>query len=130
MIYLFYCKLPHPHLFRYFADLKDAVEGFGPHQIYNVDEQGLSHTHSPTKVVHSRLANCTEVSPGKGSLTTLLAACNAVGNTVPPFWIFAGERFQNSFIKDSVVPGSAGTVTSNGWSNGDVFLNYLKKTFC
>ena len=104
------------------------MDGFGPHQIYNVDEKGLTHTYAPDKVIHRRLANLSEVSPGRGPNTTILAACNAVGQALPPFWVFPGERFFDRFIQDAQ-PGSAGTATTNGWSNGDVFFKYLKTHF-
>ena len=79
----------------------------------------------PDKEIHHRLANLTEVSPGRGLNTAILATCNAVGQALPPFWIFPGERFLERFIKDAQ-PGSTGITTTNGWLYRDVFLKYLK----
>ena len=100
----------------------------GPHQIYNVDEKGLTHTYAPSKILYRRLANCTEVGPPRGKLTTLIGCCNALGNRLPPYYIFAGERFNQNFLKDAP-PGSAGAMTNNGWSTGDIFFYYLQNHF-
>jgi uncharacterized protein YbcV (DUF1398 family) len=63
---------------------------FGPHQIYNVGETGVTTVHRPDKVVAIRGSKQVgQVTSGeRGNLVTLCCAVNALGNSVPTFFVF------------------------------------------
>ena len=49
----------------------------------------------------------------KGILVTVIGDINAVGNAIPPYFIFPTVHFK-SFMVDDISPGSAGNVQPNG----------------
>jgi hypothetical protein len=58
----------------------------------------------------------------------VIAAGNASGQSIPPYYIFPGQRWNEDFLKGACT-GSAGEMSKTGWSNSAVFLNYLTKHF-
>ncbi|XP_053391184.1 uncharacterized protein LOC128554006 [Mercenaria mercenaria] len=64
----------------------------------------------------------------RSSITTILGCGNALGTQIPPFFVFKGQRMRKELLEGST-PGSSGTVTDSGWSNSDVFLEYLQEHF-
>ena len=50
---------------------------------------------------------------------------NALGNYVPPFFVFPGARMREEFMKGTT-PGSKGTVSPSGWSNSETFKFFLQ----
>lgn len=64
----------------------------------------------------------------RGTLVTLAIAVNAVGNTVPPIFIFPRKNFRDHFIRDGP-PGCIGTANGSGWMQSDDFLVFIKHFF-
>lgn len=62
------------------------------------------------------------------TLTTVIAAGNALGNYVPQYYVFKRKRWNPDFMKN-VAPGTDGEMSETGWSNSQVFPNYLTKFF-
>ena len=93
-----------------------------PGQVYNVDEAGVSSEHNPPKVIchKNTIPQC--ITSSRGSTVTIIAAGNALGNSIP------GARWNIDFLKDAC-PGSDGEMSKTGWSNTDVFHNYIAKHF-
>ena len=58
-------------------------------------------------------------------MTTLIGCVNGVGQQVPPFFVFPGARMIDSLL-EGASPGAAGTVSETGWSNTDIFSDYMK----
>ena len=50
---------------------------------------------------------------------------NALGNYVPPFFIFPGARMRDELMKGAT-PGAKGTVSPTGWSNSDTFKLFVQ----
>ena len=59
---------------------------------------------------------------------TIIAAGNALGNSVPPYYIFPGQRWNPDFL-NGACPGAAGEMSKKGWSNSETFHNYITKHF-
>lgn len=59
---------------------------------------------------------------------TILGAGNAVGATIPPYFIFPGKRMRTELM-EGATPGAYGTVSDSGWSNGEIFRKYLQEHF-
>ena len=58
-------------------------------------------------------------------MTTLIDCVNGVGQQVPPFFVFPGARMIDSLL-EGASPGAAGTVSETGWSNTEIFSDYMK----
>ena len=99
-----------------------------PERIYNVDETGISTEHLPPKIVCNVGTNPQAVTSPRSSTVTCIAAGNALGNSVPPYYIFPGVRWNDSFLEGAAT-GTAGAMSKSGWSNSEVFQNYLNNHF-
>ena len=99
-----------------------------PHKIYNIDEIGVSTEHTPPKIVCNKDTVPQNITSSRSSNVTVIAAGSAVGQSIPPYYVFPGQRWNNDFLNGSC-PGSSGEMSKSGWSNSSVFLNYLTKHF-
>ena len=99
-----------------------------PERIYNIDETGVSTEHSPPKIVCNVGTNPQAVTSPRSSTVTCIAASNALGNSVPPYYVFPGARWNDDFL-DGASTGAAGTMSKSGWSNSQVFQTYLNDHF-
>lgn len=59
------------------------------------------------------------------ALLTLIAAANAAGNRVPPLIVFSRVNFKD-FMLIGAPKETIGEANSNGWSNEQIFLVWLK----
>lgn len=100
---------------------------FEPQDIYNVDETGVTTVQKPDRVVARRgtrqLGAVT--SAERGTLVTLAFAANALGNAIPPMFVFPRVRYQEHFIRDGPL-GSIGCANPSGWMQDDLFVEFLK----
>lgn len=99
-----------------------------PHLMYNVDEKGLPTEHSPPDTVCGKDSAAQSITSPKDKTTTVIGAGNAVGNQIPPFYIFAGKRKVDHLI-EGCLPGTDFDVSETGWSNAEVFESYMKDHF-
>ena len=104
-------------------DLEDKSEA-----IYNIDEKGLPTEHKPPDIVTGKNSGGQSITSPKDKITTVIGAGSAIGHQIPPFYIFAGKRKIDHLI-DGGLPGTDYTVTESGWSNADVFEEYMKDHF-
>ena len=116
----------------YFAELENILNKYNmkdkPHLIYNADEKGMQTEHSPPNVVGDADFHPPAVTSGKGSTITIIGYGNAAGNSIPPYFIFPGMKMQNKWM-EGCSPGAVGTVSESGWSNGQIFMDFLKYHF-
>ena len=96
-----------------------------PHLIFNIDESGFQVEHNPHKVVAPRGIKVNSIVTDRGAMTTVVAAGSAIGQPVPPFFIFKGKRM-NELLKTGACPGSGFTMSDSGWSNSQIFQSYLE----
>ena len=57
---------------------------------YNIDETGIPTDHTPPKIVCDKNINSKSVTSPRCTLTTVIAAGNALGNSIPPYYEFPG----------------------------------------
>ena len=82
----------------------------------------------PPKIVcdsHTRPQNITS---SRSQNVTIIAAGNALGNSIPPYFIFPGHRWNDEFLNGAYI-GADGEMSKTGWSNSVVFHNYITKHF-
>ncbi|XP_071849604.1 uncharacterized protein [Apostichopus japonicus] len=116
----------------YFKELNQIMNKYNlkenPQLIFNVDESGFQVEHNPHRVVAPRGMKVNSIVTDRGAMTTVLAAGSAIGQPVPPFFIFKGKRM-NDMLKNGAVPGSGFSMSDSGWSNSQIFKNYLENHF-
>lgn len=120
-------------LSNYFKELGTIMTQNGlhdkPHKIYNIDESALQTEHTPPNVVHDIETKPQSVTSPRSSNVTIIGAGNAIGNAIPPYYIFPGKKFDRSLLLNGTPAGSDGQCSQTGWSNSDTFKTYLEKHF-
>lgn len=85
---------------RYFSELDHILDKYNlkekPECIYNVDEKGIQQNFKPTHVVGSAAGTTSVITSEKSSTTTILGCGNAVGQQIPPYFVFAGKYVLHS----------------------------------
>ena len=61
----------------------------------------------------------------RGTLVTIAIAINAIGNSIPPIFVFPRKRFKEHFMRGAPV-GSIGCANGSGWMQHEDFLIFLK----
>jgi hypothetical protein len=61
----------------------------------------------------------------RGINITMIAAINAIGNSIPPAFVFPRVFFKEHMLKGAP-PGSIGFADPSGWSNSEIFFDFLK----
>ena len=76
----------------YYEELSKIMKDNGltnkPERIFNIDETGLSPEHNPCRVVAAADEDVPGITSPRSSTTTLIACCNAAGQSIPPFFVF------------------------------------------
>lgn len=100
---------------------------FPPHKIWNCDESGFPTVHVPPKIIGPKgIKQLGQMTSGeRGQNVTCIAAISASGNHIPPMLIFPRVNFKAHMLKGAPV-GSIGGANSSGWSNGQLFLEFLE----
>lgn len=116
----------------YFKNLANTISTYNmhdkPHLIYNIDEKGISIDHKPPSVVSDSTYCPQAVTSGRGKTITILGGGSASGVAIPPFFIFPGKRMRPELL-NGASPGTNGTMSETGWSNGVIFREYLENHF-
>lgn len=102
-----------------------------PHLIFNINESGFIPNKKPPFVVTSAefdFKQQTAASPRSTKIVTVIAAGSASGVAIPPYFVFPGAKMMPNLLKNGT-PGVSGSVSKTGWSNTDVFRQYLKTHF-
>ncbi|XP_053374013.1 uncharacterized protein LOC128546748 [Mercenaria mercenaria] len=99
-----------------------------PERIYNIDESGSSTEHTPPKIICDKTTKPQSVTSPRSKNVTIIGGANAIGNHVPPFYIFPGKRWNDSLL-DGAVAGAAGGMSESGWFNRGLFEEYIINHF-
>lgn len=113
----------------FFAKLQAILERykFPPENIYNADETAVTTVHKPPKVIsikgQKQVGQAT--SAERGQLVTMCNFVNAVGNTIPPVYIFPRVKFKTPML-NGAPPSSLGLSYQSGWMTSDNFLHAMQ----
>ncbi|XP_063231073.1 uncharacterized protein LOC134535762 isoform X2 [Bacillus rossius redtenbacheri] len=103
-------------------------ENFGPQDIWNIDETGVTTTHKPTKVIAERGVKQVgqATSQERGTLVTVCNSINAIGNFIPPFLVFPRVNIKE-FMYVGAPPGTVGVghQKHSGWMTKENFVQFL-----
>lgn len=95
----------------FFKNLKDVLtrEQLGPESIWNADETGVTTVQKCPKVIAPKKLRQVGfvTSAERGQTVTVLNSINALGNSMPPFFIFPRAKMNPAFLFGSP-PGSNG----------------------
>lgn len=113
----------------FFNNLAEVMKRhkFQGHEIWNMDETGVTTVQVPDKVVARRGFKQigSIVSAERGSLVTIACAVSAIGNHIPPFFIFPRVNYREHFVANGP-SGSRGAANPSGWMQETHFLEFLK----
>jgi len=88
--------------------------GFQAADIWNMNGTGVITIQKPNKVIARKgEKQVSAMTTERGTLFTLALAVNAIGNSIPPIFIFPRKRFQDHFIRDGPI-GCIGTGNDSG----------------
>ena len=108
------------------ANVMDKYK-FPPSKIWNTDETGVSTVTKPSKIVAAKgKRNVGSVTSGeRGTNVTLITAVSAIGNTIPPMFVFPRKKFKPHFISNGP-PECIGAGNASGWVTDLEFYNFMK----
>lgn len=113
----------------FFDNLAKVMDrhNFEPKDIYNMDETGVTTVQKPDRVVARKGSRQVGAltSGERGTLVTSAMAVNALGNSIPPLFIFPRQRYQDHFVRDGP-PGCIGSGNTSGWMEAIQFLKFLE----
>lgn len=100
---------------------------FEPQNIYNADETCITTVQKPDRIIARRGDGQvgTMNSDESGTLVTVAFTVNAIGNAIPPFFVFPRVQYQDHFIRDGPI-GSAGHANPSGWMKDETFIHFLE----
>jgi len=100
---------------------------FQAHEIWNMDETGVTTVQSPNRVMARRGYKQVGsiVSAERGTLVTMACAISAIGNNTPPFFVFHRVHYKDHFVANGP-PGSNGSANPSGWMQEKDFILFLK----
>lgn len=108
---------------------------FGPESIYNCDETGVQTVHKPGKVISQKgQKQVSKTTSGeRGQTVTVCCTINAIGGSIPPFFVFPRVR-QQDYMTRGAPPSSEAVTHPSGWMTSDNFelylIHFIKYTKC
>lgn len=113
----------------FFTKLKEVISKykFTAADIYNMDETSNSTVQNTTKIIAPKGQKQvgTATSGERGCNVTMIACINALGNSVPPMFIFPRVNFKQ-FMLSGAPADSIGSAHISGWSNSQKFVIWLQ----
>lgn len=113
----------------FFNKLREVLErnNFAPSRIWNVDETGVTTVQKPKKVIAERGSKQVGAvtSAERGTLITVAAAVNAIGNYIPCIFIFPRIRYNDMFLRNGP-PEAIGAGNSSGWMSEKEFIQFIE----
>ena len=118
-----------PQVQRFFGLYRALVERntYDPSNIWNMDETGITCVHRPRKIVASKgVRQVSKITSGeRGKTVTVICAMSAVGTYLPPLFIFPRKRMVDTLM-NGAPPQSVGLPSPSGWTDSDIFIDWLK----
>ncbi|KAK6178837.1 hypothetical protein SNE40_011332 [Patella caerulea] len=92
-----------------------------------MDETGLTTVQKPSKIITRKgIRQVGKITSGeRGVLVTVICAMSAVGVYLPPMFIFPRKRMVDSLMMGAP-PQSIGRASPSGWTDSDLFIEWLK----
>ena len=100
---------------------------FKEHQIFNIDESGITTVQKPGKIIAKKGLKQVgkAVSAERGITTTIVCAMSPSGQYVPPMMLFKRKNMKNSLM-NGAPPGAVGFPSPKGWMDNELFVKYMQ----
>ena len=113
----------------FFCNLKNVLIRDGtisPQNIWNLDETGVSTVVKPGKVLAEKeVKQIGQISSAERAVTVTMCCCiNAIGNSLPPVYIFPRLHFKSYMLKGAPSE-SLGLAYPSGWMTSDLFAEAI-----
>lgn len=97
-----------------------------PQHVYNMDEKGCRLTihHQQSVLAQKGVKRVHMVAPEHAESVTVVACCNALGNSIPPMIIFKGKRL-NPELTDNLPHGLLVKMAPKGCMTTELFVDFL-----
>lgn len=104
-----------------------SKEMLTPDRIFNIDETGITTVQKPQRVLATKGVKQLGqvVSAERGTTVTMVCCVSAVGQSIPPVYIFPRVNFKDHMLSGAP-PGSKGFATVSGWMTNILFPEVLK----
>lgn len=113
----------------FFDRLEKEIEDVSPDNIYNMDESGFHDDPGKKKLLFRRSTRHPEqVKNSSKSCFTVIFAGNAIGDIIPPFFIFKGKHCWSDWLVNAPKLSKM-AVSSSGWIDADIFQEWLENHF-
>ena len=89
-----------------------------PGRIYNIGETSISTEHSHPRIICDKDTNPQSATSQRGSTVTVITRGNALGNTIPLYYVFPGVRWNDTHLSSASV-GAADEMYKSVWSSSD-----------
>ncbi|OWR53841.1 hypothetical protein KGM_200655 [Danaus plexippus plexippus] len=101
--------------------------GFTAADIWNVDETGVSTVLKPNKIVAAKGKRNVgaKTSGERGTNVTVVTAVSALGNAVPPLFVFPRKQFKTHFLNGGP-PECIGAGNASGWVTDEEFHQFMQ----
>ncbi len=115
----------------WFGLVKNTINKYGilPEDTYNFDETGFQMGQiSPSMVVTAtdRQGRPKQIKPTNTQWVTLIQGACADGSTIPPFLVFKGQEFNNTWFHQGLPPTWTFSVSPNGWTSNQIGLQWIQ----
>lgn len=113
----------------FFTNMQEVMTKYklSPTEIFNVDESGMGTVQEPGNILapkgQKRVGSVTSWERGKN--ITVICCMNGAGRFIPPMIIFPRQRM-SPVLQKGGPPGAAYACSKNGWSNEELFMDWLK----
>lgn len=108
---------------------KPLLDGqtFTAQTIWNMDESGITTVQKPLRIIATKgQRQISKMTSGeRGTTVTIICAMSAAGNYIPPMLIFPRKRMAAGLMHGAPA-GSIAAVSSSGWTDGELFIQWLK----
>ncbi|XP_014360249.2 uncharacterized protein LOC106712268 [Papilio machaon] len=113
----------------FFEKLAEAMDryGFTAADIWNIDETGVSTVMKPNKIVAAKgKRNVGAMTSGeRGTNVTVVTAVSALGNNVPPMFVFPRKQFKTHFLNGGP-PECIGAGNASGCVTDEEFYHFMQ----
>nr|XP_049704587.1 uncharacterized protein LOC126056252 isoform X1 [Helicoverpa armigera] len=113
---------------QFFEKLGDLItkHNLTPSRIWNLDETGVQTVLKPKKILAEKGTKQVGaiVSAERGTLVTVELAVSALGNSIPPMFVFPRLKYKELFIRDGP-PECIGAGNKSGWMTSTEFLVFM-----
>ncbi|KAJ8318868.1 hypothetical protein KUTeg_003959, partial [Tegillarca granosa] len=87
------------------------------------------YSHKPPKILSGSRYKAQVVTSGESPTITVIGGANALGNQIPPFFIFPGKRMLDQLL-EGASSGADGTISETEWARSQHYILFVLPPHC